>query len=283
MQVHFGPGGYEEIKFAMDALGIRSSLIDEFWLSYITSMNFQPVEHPTEECSRPISPTAALASKVYPERFAYMRRIEFNDPDAEMIVCLLGKDPACKAFRLQVGMSPLTVDAFAMGAYEQVLTFIEKTGKPVCIYLPDHPELISKTAEQHTDLTIIVDHMGLYSNEDRKTFHSPYQDLEYSEVCELFDKVLTLSQYKNVYLKWAHASENFNIPVFPGTRLRPLLRRAIDAFGKERIIWASDFSVNQRGENWSELLYGMLSNNELTYEELAAIMGGNARKLLNWQ
>ncbi len=89
---------------------IRSILIDEFRLSYIASMNFQPVEQPTEECSRPISPTAALASEIYPKQFAYMRRMEFNDPDAEMIVCLLGKDPACKAFRLQVGMFPVSVD-----------------------------------------------------------------------------------------------------------------------------------------------------------------------------
>ena len=62
---------------------IRSILIDEFRLSYIASMNFQPVEQPTEECSRPISPTAALASEIYPKQFAYMRRMEFNDPDAE--------------------------------------------------------------------------------------------------------------------------------------------------------------------------------------------------------
>lgn len=59
---------------------------------------------------------------------------------------------------------------------------------------------------------------------------------------ELFDKVLELARYNNVVLKWSHASDNFEVPVYPGDMLTPTLKDAIEAFGADRIMWASDYS-----------------------------------------
>ena len=46
---------------------------------------------------------------------------------------------------------------------------------------------------------------------------------------ELFDKVLELAQYNNIVLKWSHASENFEVLVYPGDMLTPMLKDAIEA------------------------------------------------------
>nr|WP_068505179.1 amidohydrolase family protein [Paenibacillus kribbensis] len=73
----------------------------------------------------------------------------------------------------------------------------------------------------------------------------------------------------------------FDTSVYPGTELQPLLRKAISRFGADRIMWASDFSVNQRGENWSEILYGMKGNFSLTDQKRSDLLGGTARKWLN--
>ena len=40
---------------------------------------------------------------------------------------------------------------------------------------------------------------------------------------------------------------------YPSPGLIPHLRRAIDAFGVERIMWASDHGGNQTGETWEQL------------------------------
>lgn len=64
---------------------------------------------------------------------------------------------------------------------------------------------------------------------------------------ELFDKVLELAQYNNIVLKWSHASENFEIAVYPSDMLTPMLKDAIEAFGADRIMWVRDYSVNMRG------------------------------------
>jgi hypothetical protein len=52
---------------------------------------------------------------------------------------------------------------------------------------------------------------------------------------EMFCKVLQLSKYPNISLKWAFYSTMFNIPAFPGEGLRPILRKAIEYFGADRI------------------------------------------------
>lgn len=75
----------------------------------------------------------------------------------------------------------------------------------------------------------------------------------------------------------------FNHPAYPGVELWLILRKTINAFGVGRLMWASDFSVNQSGDTWGELLYGILGNADLTDEERAALLGDTARSWQNWQ
>lgn len=92
-----------------------------------------------------------------------------------------------------------------------------------------------------------------------------------------------LGELRNVFFKWSHYSENFDIPAYPGDGLHPLLRKAIQAFGADRIMWASDWSVNLLGETWAELLYSVLGDNDLSIEELELIIGGTAKQFLEWE
>lgn len=59
---------------------------------------------------------------------------------------------------------------------------------------------------------------------------------------------------------------------------------AMDALGigAERIMWASDFSVNQRGESWADLLYGVLGDPDLTQSEREWVLGRSLRTWLDW-
>jgi hypothetical protein len=42
---------------------------------------------------------------------------------------------------------------------------------------------------------------------------------------------------------------------------------ALDAFGAERMMWASDVTSNQTGETWAELLFAVVENPELSGPE----------------
>jgi predicted TIM-barrel fold metal-dependent hydrolase len=218
---------------------------------------------------------------MYPERFAWVLRVNRNDPEVATIIRMVKQSPHGKAIRIIPGMNPMNVKAFADGEYNPVLKAVSENGLPLFLYLPDQPELIAACAEKFPDLKIIVDHCGLYNNAMRQGLSNSGTFTEEQQI-QMFNKVLQLSKYSNVILKWAHYSTMFNIPAFPGEGLRPILRKAIEHFGAERIIWASDFSVNQIGENWGELLYSVKNNLTLSDSEMSSILGGNARRLLNW-
>lgn len=277
-QIHIGPGYIEETLAAMDALGIRSVMVDEYW---VQKMNNEPYHQLDNGAIRPVCPTAELAAQMYPERFSWMLRVKRDDPEYASVIRQVKDAPGGKAIRLDAGMNPLDIKAFGDGGYDEVLKTIDENNLPVFIYLPDQPEMIARAAERFTNLRMIVDHCGLYNNPMRAAL-SGTPPLSKEEQMALYDRVLRLSDYPNVALKWAHTSEMFEAPVYPGTELMPVLRKTIQAFGADRIMWASDFSVNQMGETWAEILFGMRNQAELTEEEVTAIMGQTARTWLNW-
>lgn len=279
-QIHMGSGQAENTLKTMNELGIDTVLVDELELSSIMDEHFAPYELLDNGTYRPINPAVQEAAKKYPGRFEYVLRVERTDPELKQIIQSVKDSDAGKAIRLIPGMSLKETNAFKNGEYEDLLALIEDSGLPLFLYLPDNPKLIAKTAENHPNLIIIVDHCGLYTNATRSLYGDAYPKRTPDEQKEFFNEVLALSKYKNVLLKWSHASENFETPVYPGDELKPLLRSAIDAFGDDRIMWASDYSVNTRGESWSDILKGIKENNDLTQEELNMIIGGTAKKYL---
>ncbi|GAB6087140.1 amidohydrolase family protein [Alkaliphilus crotonatoxidans] len=278
-QVHIGPGKIEETLTAMDALGIRSILIDEYWLEDFFS--YHPHHNLNNGEIRPVCPTAELAAQMYPDRFSWVLRVNRNDPEYGAIIRMVKDSPYGRAIRIIPGMNPVEIKAFVEGGYNHILEAVSESGLPLCLYLPDQPDLIARTAQKFPELKIIVDHCGLYNNQMRTTL-SGGKPFSQEEQLEMFDRVLALSEFCNIALKWAHYSTMFGIPSFPGRDLQPVLRKAISAFGADRILWASDFSVNQMGENWGEILYGVKGNAELSQQELAALLGENARRWFNW-
>lgn len=279
-QIHMGSGQVEDTLKTMDELGIDTVIVDELELSSIRDKHFAPYELLDNGTYRPINPTVQKAAEKYPGRFEYVLRVERTDPELKQVIQSVKDSDAGKAIRITPGMTLKETNDFKNGEYEELLSLVEDSGLPLFLYLPDNPELIAKTAENHPKLTIIVDHCGLYSNSTRRVFGDAYPKRNFEEQKELFDGVLALSKYDNVLLKWSHASENFETPIYPGDKLKPLLRSAIDAFGADRIMWASDYSVNTRGESWSDILKGIKEDNDLTQEELNMILGGTAKKYL---
>lgn len=278
-QIHIGPGKIEETLAAMDALGIQSAVIDEYWLRDM--FRYDP-HHPLENGAiRPVCPTAELAAQLYPDRFSWVLRVDRNDPGYAMVIHMIKDAPAGRGVRIIPGMSAAEIKAFAAGGYDHILKKTDECGLPLFLHLPDHPELVSQCAEKFPGLRIVVDHCGLFHNSMRAMWENGKM-LTDEEQLALYDRVLTLSKYPNVALKWAHYSTMFNAPAFPGETLWPILRKTISAFGVDRLMWASDFSVNQRGETWGELLYSVKCNSNLTDTECAALLGKTAREWMNW-
>jgi predicted TIM-barrel fold metal-dependent hydrolase len=101
--------------------------------------------------------------------------------------------------------------------------------------------------------------------------------VELTRVCEM-------AQYPNVALKWCHAPGLLSEEDYPYRDVMPLLRQAIDAFGVERIMWASDYTIaqSQNANSWAECLYYLLDSDQISWTEKEWLLGGAVRQLLNW-
>ena len=68
------------------------------------------------------------------------------------------------------------------------------------------------------------------------------------------DAVVDLAQYPNLALKWCHAPARLSGEPYPHRDVLPHLRRVIDAYGVEHVMWASDYTQSRHtfGRPWAE-------------------------------
>jgi predicted TIM-barrel fold metal-dependent hydrolase len=277
-QVHMGPGGISESLAAMDALGIRAVLIDEYWM---TNPPTDPGYRLAGGAFRPVQPTALMASMLHPERFSYLVRVDPKDPELAAIIRMAGDAPHARALRITPSMSAADAQAFADGACDQVFAGALDCGLPIFVFAPGLMPQLGSYARKFPALRIVIDHCGLISNAMRRMTGDPTAASPEAQLAA-FDDVLALAELPNVALKWAHAPAMFDAAGYPHEGLRPILRKALDRFGAERVMWASDITFNLTGESWAELLFTIVNDAGLSQAERAALLGGTARTWLDW-
>lgn len=284
-QVHFGPGGINEMLAGMDALGISAVLADEFW----GLDNWGPGYQLPNGVLRVTAPTVELAATQHPDRFAYVLRVERLDPEVESLIRMAADAPGIRAIRMLPSLTAEELAAFASGAYADMLNAASRVGLPVFLYIAGNVALMPRYLEQFPDLQFVVDHCGMPMEQgisflDAETpdqaaggqqHHAP--DVSY------FDEVLKISAYPNVALKWSHAQGMFGVTGYPFGDLVPYLSRALEAYGPQRVMWASDIGGNQTGETWAELLFYIRDCPALTDVEKEWLLGKTVRSLLNWE
>jgi L-fuconolactonase len=285
-QVHLGPGRIEEMLAAIDALGIKSALIDEFWLGASAEMPYHLVAKGTVR--RPVTPTAELASLTHPDRFSYVVRVDRRDPEMRSLVRLVRDAPYARALRIIPGLTKRELSALTSGGYDAMFSEAADCGLPIFVTIPGNAPALRPSIENFRPITFIIDHCGMPFSAALK--RGLAQSGMGDQVPEMgdgskeaeFEKVVRLAELPNVALKWAHAQGLFEVSAYPFPALRPFLRSALNGFGANRVMWASDASANQSGESWAELLFWLRDNPDLSNSELEGLLGGAARKCLNW-
>ena len=280
-QIHFGPGGIDKTLAMMDALGISAVLADEFW----GLDNWGPGYTLPNGAYRVTSPTSELASWLHPSRFAYVLRVDRNDPEVLPLIRMVKAAPHARAIRILPGLTAGELAAFAGGGYDAMFEVAEGEGLPVFVYIPGRADLMRRPCERFPALRFIVDHCGMpieanisFLDAETPGGVAPHPGPQPA----YFDEVLALAAYPNLFLKWSHAQGMFGVADYPFTPLWPHLRRAITAFGAERILWASDHGGNQTGETWAELLFCLRDSPAFTIEEKAWLLGRSLRTVLDW-
>lgn len=248
---------------AMDALGIRSAVLDELW-------GFDADNHPLPHAklpngaARPLPVHALAAALEHPARFSFQQRVVRNDPQLAQLIPILATTPGCRAVRATL-LTPDERNRFANGDWDEVLRMAQHHQLPICVMAPeDSGRLIAVAARRFDGLQIVVDHCGWP--------RTPSQ----------WEEVLLLAKLPNTWLKWSHfhrAFRRFEAP--PAAEQREFLR-AVESFGPERVLWAGDTSHEESSVTWGDLLAFVRDNTALSEGDRAWVLGRSARRVFRW-
>src|SRR5207248_547525 len=95
---------------------------------------------------------------------------------------------------------------------------------------------------------------------------------------------IDLASYPNLALKWCHAPTLLSDQAYPHRDVLPFLRRVIDSFALERVMWASDYTQARAESNqaWAQVLYYLFDSDMLKDSEDSWILGRSVRQALRW-
>jgi predicted TIM-barrel fold metal-dependent hydrolase len=264
-QIHLFHGlGVEALLATMDGLGIGGALIDELW-EVTADGGYTPYVEPVPGVRRAISPGAQMAAMRHADRMKYLFRINYRDPDLADWVRISFSDKNCLALRAEAA-TPDDIKALANGDFKNVFAAGARLNVPVFIVCRGAPNLIEPYIKEFSACDIILDHCG------RPNSLSEYDD------------ALRLAQYPNCYMKWCHPFRAFGVADRNFAPLLAQLKRAVEAFGAERILWASDFTAegDQSGHSLYDCLSYIRDATAISAQDKHWILAGTARKLLRW-
>ena len=268
---------------AMDAVGIDGLVVSEFW-----GFDGQRRQELPNGVFRSLYPFSELAGTREPRRFIYHTVVSIDDPELDEQIGKIRQQPGGAALRIVPIPDTGATDRLAKGEFEPFFAAAERHQVPVFCWLPGRSQLIVPYLKKFPKLQFILDHCGVGQAPYRLGPTAPTLVSSVvptrAERVKQFDAVADLAQYPNLALKWCHAPNLFSEQAFPYRDALPILRRAIDAFGVDRVMWASDYTQarTEMGITWAQALYYILESDQLSETEKEWLLGGSLRKALRW-
>jgi predicted TIM-barrel fold metal-dependent hydrolase len=251
----------------MDALGLSGVLIDE-WAGFDAQRRHLPGYVLPNGAMRGQHPFSERAVALHPDRFAYVARIDPNDPELVELMAQVRGKPGAVCLRIVPIPEVGEVELFENGGYEPLFAAAEQHRVPIFCWFPGRAHMLVPYLEKFPNLPLILDHCGVARTEGNHA----------AQLAVIF----ALARYPNLALKWCHAPSHLSHEPYPFGDVMPHLRRAIEAFGAQRIMWASDHTQSKSHHSWAQALYYVLDSNELTDNEKEWILGRSVRTVLSW-
>lgn len=211
---------------------------------------------------------ALAAAKKYPGRFAVAGAIYPDIEDIEAHLGRLRENKDIVAIRVVVPTN--SPERLTSMRYRALLESAENLSFPIFIHVTHTPGMVADVetvAHDYPNLTIVLDHLGL---------HAPP-----SENSEDLAVVLRLANHENVAVKCAGLPELSN-DAYPYRDTWPALRRIIDAYGADRVMWASDITAQLLRMNYQQAVGLICDEDRLSQREKEMILYGTVQKLLHW-
>ena len=216
-------------------------------------------------------------------------------PNAAELVARLSSIPGAVGLRMAMGRIPtdptgeIREAEFKAGVFAPLLAACEKSGLPLFCAAFGYAYLIGEIAKAHPTLRVVADHMAMAQPPLNPRDTPPWKQLP---------PLLELAKYPNVFVKLCGSAVLSEQP-FPFSDVWPHIHQILDAFGAERVMWASDIGrfagrigwqnhyPEARAEypgkhTYAESLFMIRETRELSEVQKALILGGTVRRLTGW-
>ena len=253
-------GEVEQAVAAMDAVGVESAVVDiappETYVlpSGVTRYDYGFVEN-------------AMAR--YPGRFAYMARFDPADPELDELMERVAASPGAVCVRTSDGA------ALESGGDAPILAAAGRHGLPVMVYLAGRHEALMRYVREFDDVQFVIDHCGL-------DVHEFFSSGSFAHPAGFYvDALMRYTSFPNVAVKWSHAPR-MSRQSYPFKDVAEQLARMIDAFGVERLLWGSDYTVVRDHHTYAQSLFCVRDSDLLSESDKEWILGKTLRQLLHW-
>jgi L-fuconolactonase len=169
------------------------------------------------------------AAREQPDRFTVTGDIDWLGPPDPQRIERWRDEPGMTGLRLNFN-SPDKQAHIAAGTLDWVWEAAQRVDLPIMLLIPGGVAQVAALAERYPDLRLCVDHLAIPRGaKDAAAF-------------EHLPEFLALARHRNISTKAGGAPTYSTIDAYPYPSLHEPHRRVFDAFGPERIFWASDLS-----------------------------------------
>lgn len=169
---------------------------------------------------------ALEAAQAHPDRLAVLGRLSLDDPASRTVLDDWKKQSGMLGLRFTFS-KPEEFEWLTNGSLEWLWADAERAGIPVMVMISGYLPEVAKIAENHPDLCLCVDHLGLV--------RGAIDDAAFADLPLL----ISLAAFANVAVK-ATSLACYSTEPYPYPNLHPYIRQVYDAFGPARMFWGSD-------------------------------------------
>lgn len=209
------------------------------------------------------------AARAQPERFAVTGDIDYTAGPTPSRIHEWRGVPGMYGLRL-IFNTPERQRYLTNGSVDWIWSAAERSDIPVMLLIPGAIQQVEQIASRFPGLRLCIDHLGIPRGaKDQAAFaHLP--------------QLLALAKYANVVVKAGGMPTYSSVDTFPYPSLHGYIRQVYDAFGPERIFWASDLtrmscSYREVVAFWTEGIPW------LTQQDKRLIMGRAVCRWLGWE
>lgn len=208
------------------------------------------------------------AARKRPTRFRVAGLMNPAGDDVEDRMQAWAEEPMAVGIRMRIGSAAQVEGSH----FDRMLTSAAETGMPVSVICTGFLPSVAALARRFPGVPFSLDHLGMPQPPMEEPGPEPLRD---------FPQLLQLAQFPNVSVKISGIPA-LSLEPYPWADLNRPLRRLIEAFGTERLMWGTDWTRVVHLFSYKDSLRFITESPDLDEAEKAALLAGSLRNHFRW-